>query len=542
MTENSGTRRFVGITVRISPERQREVRRSIVDLSTPTGSFYAMVAISTIIAAYGLLASSTAVVIGAMLVAPLMGPIFGLALAVAAGDRRLLPRAATSEALGVVLAVALGAVIGLVPLRLGLGPQVLLRTQPTLYDLLVALASGLAGAYALVDKKLSPALPGVAISTSLVPPLATCGLCLSAARWDWAGGAFLLFFANLLTIELAAALVFVSFGVAQEPTREAVRPGRFLRRFSLSLALFAVVAVFLTRTLVKLAEDHRLQTEVQQVLSQRVRATGGAELSDLRYERHGKAIDVVAVVLTPQGIDAQQVMALEDLLRKRVNPRIHLVVSSLISQSFDRRGMVYVTNDQRERQAQVSRETRFLTQASRALDHELQSIAGARIIDLRRETTSGTTSVTAVVRTPTAITPAHVAAAQAALQRAVRTPVTLVVRSILVREADAQHFLYAAAKAPQPPTGGESQLKARLTAAIAHQAGLQVAHATVDELRYVAQQGRLRVFAIVRAPRVLRPYEVGRIQTALRRYVDPHIDLVIRSVEGANLSPTGYVQ
>lgn len=99
--------RFLGVLVGTTPERRRAVYDSVDGISRPTASFYVMVAISTTIAAYGLLANSTAVVIGAMLVAPLMGPIFGIALSLSTGDRRLLPPAATSELLGIVLAVAL---------------------------------------------------------------------------------------------------------------------------------------------------------------------------------------------------------------------------------------------------------------------------------------------------------------------------------------------------------------------------------------------------------------------------------------------------
>ena len=117
---------------RATPERRREVYASITSMSTPARSFYAMVAISTIIAAYGLIENSTAVVIGAMLVAPLMGPIFGIALAITAGDGVLLREAALSEVMGVVLAVALAALIGLVSFQLGFNSEILSRTQPTI--------------------------------------------------------------------------------------------------------------------------------------------------------------------------------------------------------------------------------------------------------------------------------------------------------------------------------------------------------------------------------------------------------------------------
>ena len=94
MQEDQNVGRFFGLLVQTNPARRQIVYEEVVGLSTPRMSFYSMVVISSIIAAYGLLANSTAVVIGAMLVAPLMGPIFGLALGLATGDQPLLGRAA----------------------------------------------------------------------------------------------------------------------------------------------------------------------------------------------------------------------------------------------------------------------------------------------------------------------------------------------------------------------------------------------------------------------------------------------------------------
>ena len=173
-----------------------------------------------------------------MLVAPLMGPIFGIALGLSGGDKQLLKKSVASELLGMLLAIALAVLIGLVPLRSGFSSEIIARTQPTIYDVIIALASGLAGAFAMINKRISPALPGVAISTALVPPLATVGLCLAAGNWAWAGGAFMLFLVNLLGHRICC--------------RGSVFPGRggvilrddrvlitFLRRFGVSLLVLA---------------------------------------------------------------------------------------------------------------------------------------------------------------------------------------------------------------------------------------------------------------------------------------------------------------
>jgi uncharacterized membrane protein len=92
--------------------------------------------------------------------------------------------------------------------------QIALQPHPNLLDLLVAIFAGFAGAYALLDERVSPALPGVAIATAIVPPLSTCGLCLALQAWSGAGGAMLLFLANFVSILLVAILTFWAGGLA----------------------------------------------------------------------------------------------------------------------------------------------------------------------------------------------------------------------------------------------------------------------------------------------------------------------------------------
>ena len=137
------------------------------------------------------MANSPAVVIGAMLVSPLMTPIFGTALGMIRGDGSLFGRAVRAEIGGILLAIAFGALFGTLPLATEVTPEMLSRTTPTLLDLLVAVFAGLAGTLAVVDERISPALPGVAISTAIVPPLSTCGLCLAVGAFKGAYGAFL---------------------------------------------------------------------------------------------------------------------------------------------------------------------------------------------------------------------------------------------------------------------------------------------------------------------------------------------------------------
>ena len=526
---------------RATPERRREVYAGITSMSTPARSFYAMVAISTIIAAYGLIEDSTAVVIGAMLVAPLMGPIFGIALAITAGDSVLLRKAALSEVMGVVLAVALAALIGLVSFQLGFNSEILSRTQPTIYYIIIALASGLAGAYALVDERLSPALPGVAVATAVLPPLATCGLCLSAGRWDWAMGAFLLFFANFLAIGLAGALVFFALGMSREGRKGALTIGGFLRRFGLSFVLLAAIAVFMTHTLMQIVADRRLAAKIESSVSDQVRATLGAQVSEVRHERRGRVLEVVAVVLTPQEFGSFQVGAIERSLQQALGEPVRLVLRCVLSKDMDPNGPVFITDEERLQRVAAAQETNFLASANSVLRKQIADLPGASLVEVSCDSARANATVTAVVRTPSAIEPSRVAQLEQGLREATRENVHLVVRSILSRDADSAGYLYQPKEERQPPTGRELLLHERLQGALQRQLGSAVPGASLVEFDFKEQGRRLRVLAVARTPRNFEPEDVARVEEAFRKYVSPGTDLVVRSVVGTDTGPSGYL-
>lgn len=206
--------------------------------------FAALMTLSTVIAVQGLLADSTAVVIGAMLVAPLMLPVLGVAAAMVMGWRRRLLRQGLVALLGSVGAIGLAYLGSL--LMPGtpdpLPSEVLARTSPNLLDLGIALAAGAAGAYAQVHRQASDALTGVAVAVALVPPLASVGILLEVGRYDLARGGLLLFLANVTGIVLAAALTFIACRFV--PVREAVGGNSSFSR-GLRWAVLGVLAVAL---------------------------------------------------------------------------------------------------------------------------------------------------------------------------------------------------------------------------------------------------------------------------------------------------------
>jgi uncharacterized hydrophobic protein (TIGR00271 family) len=201
---------------------QDSERRAVIDQLFPRGMprrqfftrFVSLMMLSTSIAVFGILSDSTAVVIGAMLVAPLMLPVLGGAAAIVMGwPRRILHRAILVAA-GSVLAVTLAAAISfLVPGRVTpLPAELMARTSPNLLDLGIALAAGAAGAYGQVRRHAAEALTGVAVAVALVPPLAVVGITLQLTEWQYAVGAALLFLANVVGIVIAASATFLAAG------------------------------------------------------------------------------------------------------------------------------------------------------------------------------------------------------------------------------------------------------------------------------------------------------------------------------------------
>lgn len=231
----------------LNASRQQTVVGDLDQAATITRDFVLFVVLSCVIATFGLVLNSGAVIIGAMLIAPLMPPILAFGLAVVLGDIRRAGLALATLLLGGGLAVGLSTALGLLVagsdwnFRAQLPTEILSRTQPTLFDLAVALAGGAAAAYALAEPKLSATLAGVAIATALMPPLCVVGLgvaLLEASVWQ---GALLLFCANFVAITFAAALIFTLRGFS--PT---VVVGRHLvlgRTMLLSGPLLLAVAI-----------------------------------------------------------------------------------------------------------------------------------------------------------------------------------------------------------------------------------------------------------------------------------------------------------
>lgn len=294
--------------------------------------FFLLVVLSCSIATLGLITDSPAVIIGAMLVAPLMSPIIGIGLSSITGDSLLARNSFVSLLRGALLAILLSTLMTLGNARLPfvvlqeLPTEVLSRTHPSPIDLVIALAGGLAAAYALTRPNISAALPGVAIATALMPPLCTVGIGVALGHWDVAGGALLLFVTNAITIAFAAALVFFLRGFA--PDTHIVN-----RRLPRTLVISALITLTLLLPLTYYSVQFFQQANENRLINEVVNSEVtklDAELEDLNVSHTANALDMVITVRTNAALRYEQVVALQ----KAIVGGLHQPVSLRVNQVF----------------------------------------------------------------------------------------------------------------------------------------------------------------------------------------------------------------
>ena len=299
------------ITPNLEPEKRATTYVRIRRNSRPTRDFFILIFLASMIAAFGLLLNSGAVIIGAMLVAPLMSPIVGTGMALVLGDVRFLRLALGTVAKGVLLAILVGVFVGLLRLDAPLTPEILGRTQPGLLDLGVALFSGFAGAYALSYSDAAGALPGVAIAAALVPPLASVGISFSTNHPTEALGALLLFGTNFIAISFATALVFLALGF-----RPAVgqKERRMVQSRTIRISIFLVVGVgiLLFFTTYRLAQQLAFSSKIHEVTSARVAEITNANLADLQVA--GNINDEQATIFLEATVRSENIIPHADVI------------------------------------------------------------------------------------------------------------------------------------------------------------------------------------------------------------------------------------
>ncbi|MEN7537749.1 TIGR00341 family protein [Aurantiacibacter flavus] len=264
-----------------------------------TARYLLMVSMSAGIAILGLLLSSPAVVIGAMLLSPLMDPIMGVGFSLAIGDYKWLRQSAKSLAIGTGFAIMFCAVVVFMSPLQNVTSEIAARTRPNLFDLLVAIFSAIAGAYAMIRGR-EGTIVGVAIATALMPPLAVVGFGLATFNWTVFSGALLLFVTNLTAIALTATAMARAYGFSSSLSER----GSQLQSVGMVVAL-VVLAVPLGLSLQTIAWE----TQAQRVIRDEISTVfeGKAEDVDPKVEFSTGAVQVSATVYTNELFDRAEV-------------------------------------------------------------------------------------------------------------------------------------------------------------------------------------------------------------------------------------------
>jgi uncharacterized hydrophobic protein (TIGR00271 family) len=322
-------RLFRRVELRAAPDQKDAIYRSILGSSHIDLEYAALLIVAGLIALFGLIENSAAVIIGAMLISPLMNPILAAALALLLGDGKLGRRSAIVLALSVASVIAVTCLAAFViPLKEAT-PQILARTTPNLLDLFIAFLSGLAGTLALRGGSVAMTiLPGVAIAVAVVPPLSVVGYGLSTHQGSIAGGAFLLFITNLVAIVISAGVIFRLIGF--QPRREAEQ-GRWKLKYRIGVSTFVLVllSIPLFLTLRKAAIEIGVRSRLQRELKSYFKAND-VSVFDLNFSRQANGLLIQATLRTDHYIETKAIHSVEEGLRAQYGPDSRLLIDQIL--------------------------------------------------------------------------------------------------------------------------------------------------------------------------------------------------------------------
>ncbi len=310
-------------------EELDELRDDLLKDSQLNINFIFLTVSACIIATLGLLMNSTAVIIGAMIVAPLMMPLRGLALGTLDADIQLLRQSFTTLGLGTLVAILISGIVGqifAVPAT-SFNSEIMARTQPNLADLGVALAAGGVSGFAKIRPSIADAVAGTAISVALMPPLCVVGIALSQQDWSSSGGAFLLYLTNFLGITLACLLVFIWGGYG-------VNPRKMRRALVWLVGLTSLLVVPLLFSLINLIRYEQLEGLIRESLRRQTITFGQAsELIDLEVQwslpwssKPAELTLTVRAIPDREPLTARQVQKVEEFLERRFGQKFRITV------------------------------------------------------------------------------------------------------------------------------------------------------------------------------------------------------------------------
>jgi uncharacterized hydrophobic protein (TIGR00271 family) len=277
-----------------------------------SAGYFLLLSLANLIALCGLIVNSAPVIIGAMLISPLMGPILSSGFAFITGNRTIWRSALKKISLSIAITLVVAAIAAwLSPLQEATS-EILARTRPNLYDLIIATLAGVAGAVAICTKKnYLTIVPGVAIATAVIPPLSVAGFGIGTGSIKFFLGGFFLFFTNFVAIVFATCAVLFYYGFS--PTADSYLGGKSLRKRIISLAVvIIVISIPLVYTLHKSLSQLRLQKLVHSTLKGEFDREGLSRLASFT-QREGKEgkLEVNAVISTTKYFSEKDIISAE---------------------------------------------------------------------------------------------------------------------------------------------------------------------------------------------------------------------------------------
>jgi len=291
-----------------SKEQYASLFSSLREESTLSRTFVILLLIATIIATLGLFIDSSSVIIGAMILAPLMQPIVSLSMGVLRQDESLTKRSSKTIAWGILLTLAASMLFAyFAPIHEMTG-EMTSRLSPTILDMMIAIASGVAAAYVKNNEKISASIAGVAIAVALVPPLAVSGIGLGWGDWHIFLNAFMLFLTNLIGIVLAGALTFLMLGFA--PIHVAKR----------GILIWALIALSITVPLYHSFERMKEASNVRSALMHVKFDINGREiyLNRVEYIPRGREVEIRCEVITNEKLRQTERSYLKNMITQVV--------------------------------------------------------------------------------------------------------------------------------------------------------------------------------------------------------------------------------
>lgn len=279
-------------------------------------NYVVLIISSCLIATFGLISNSTAVIIGAMIIAPLMLPLRGIAFGALEGDFYLFRKGLISVFVGTLIGIVLSGLIGVLIGIPEFDSEVLSRTQPNLVDLGIAVAAGGVSGFAKLRPEVNDALAGTAIAVALMPPICVVGLTLSQGIWILGWGAFLLYLTNLLGIVLACMLVFIAAGYSKAT-----------HALGVTLGLTAILLLPLGASFLNLVRQAQLQATLRNNLVNRT-ITLGQQVQLVRTEVNWTKNPPEAhlTVRTVKSITPNQVRLVEEFIAREMKQPFTLVI------------------------------------------------------------------------------------------------------------------------------------------------------------------------------------------------------------------------